>query len=276
MSEERIYRVAAPSGLIFREEDNGEQTIEGLVVPYGQWSEVDSVIEGHFLERFSFGSLAKSFSEGFARMKGYFEHGQSKMFDRTPIMALRRVWETEAAAWFEANLLRGLPPHMIDGIRHGQYGVSLGATPIKMERNTHPRKSEYNPKGLEERTYKELRAYDISLTPAPHYDTPVMLRSITDRIVRESVVKRLAIENPERLLQLLRETQEAEPTHSEPTAPDAETPEPPEDPEQAEQVEPEEKPDAEEPPADPEPEGSRATQPPHDYLADEQEEEWRL
>ena len=271
MSEERIYRVAAPSGLIFREDDAG-RSVEGLVVPYNVWSEVDSVMEGHFMERFAPGSLRKTFAETLSRAKGYFEHGRSRLFDRTPIMEVTRTWEEPEGPWFAATLLRGLPEWMVDGIGRGLYGVSLGATPVKVERVRNPKPSAHNPKGIEERTYRELKAFDISLTPTPHYaEATAMLRSITDELAVEKLVS-----DPERLLQLLRETQEAEPTHSEPTAPDAETPEPPEDPEQAEQVEPEEKPDAEEPPADPEPEGSRATQPPHDYLADEQEEEWRL
>lgn len=274
----KLYRIAAPSALIFRDE-NGEQTVEGIVVPYGQWSEVDSVIEGHFMEQFASGSLRKSFSEGFARMKGYFEHGRSRLFDRAPIMELREAWETVEAAYFRANLLRGLPEWMVDGIRRGVYGVSLGAEEVKTDTVRYPKRSAYNPKGLEERTYRELRGYDISLTPAPHYaEATVMLRSITDDLTVKELLK-----DPDALVELLRRTTtEAEPPHSEPDAPDAEAPQPPEDPEQVEQAEPEEKPDEQEPEAEPEAvEASRDTQPPTessqvDYLADDEEEEWRL
>lgn len=266
----KLYRISPPSALIFRDDD-GEQTVEGVVVPYGQWSEVDSVIEGHFMERFAAGSLRKSFSEGFARMKGYFEHGRDRVFGRTPIMELREAWETGEAAFFRANLLRGLPEWMIDGLRRGVYGVSLGAEEVKTESRRYPQRSAYNPKGLEERTYKELRGYDISLTPAPHYaEATVMLRSITDDLTVKELLK-----DPDALVELLRRATEAEPTHSEPTAPDAEAAEPaePAEPEQGAE-ETEEEPQQE---ADPEkPEGSRATQPPPDYLSDEKEEEWLL
>jgi phage head maturation protease len=253
MTEQNFYRIAPATSLVFRE-DGDTPTVEGMVVPYNEWSEVDSVLEGHFLERFAPASLKKTFAESFKRMKGYFEHGRSKMFDRAPIMDIQETWETDAGAFFRANLLSGLPDFMVDGLRKGLYGASLGARPIVVEREKKPQASDYNPAGLEERTYKELRAFDISLTPSPHYENAtVMLRSITDELAVEALVK-----EPERLLQLLRETQEAEPPHSEPEEPEA--------PEAEAEPEPE---------PEPEPEGSRAT-PSVDYLSDSKEEAWQL
>lgn len=255
---EDFYRVAPPSGLVLRE-DGAEPVVEGMVVPYGQWSEVDSVLEGHFLERFSQGSLAKTFAESVRRMKGYFEHGRSKMFERAPIMDIKETWETDEGAFFRAELLRDIPGFIVDGIRKGLYGASIGARPVVVERHR-PGKSDYNPDGLEERTYKELRAFDISLTPHPHYEeASVMMRSVTDEITIGGLFK----EGPERFIALLREVQEAEPPHSEPdeaVEPPAETPEEP----------------PAESPEDPEKPGSRATQPPTDYLADETEDQWQL
>jgi hypothetical protein len=66
------------AALILRE-DGGEAIIEGRVVPYGEWSEVDNVREGRFLERFLPGSLAKTFQR-FRQLKVYFEHGRSQPF----------------------------------------------------------------------------------------------------------------------------------------------------------------------------------------------------
>lgn len=256
MSESNFYRVSPPSLLVLRE-DGGEPTVEGMVVPYGEWSEVDSILEGHFFERFAPGSLKKTFTESVRRMKGYFEHGRSRMFERAPIMDIQEAWDTEHGAFFRASLLAGIPDFIVDGIRRGLYGASIGARPVVVERDANPGKSDYNPKGLEERTYKELRAFDISLTPTPHYEeATVMMRSLTDEFAVKDLVK-----EPERLIQLLRETQEAEPEHSEPVEPEAPA---------------EEKAPAEpQPEPEPEPEeASRSTQ--VDYLADETEEAWRL
>jgi phage head maturation protease len=252
-----FYRVAPPAELILRE-DGGEPVIEGMVVPYGQWSEVDSVIEGHFLERFDTGSLRKTFTESVKRMKGYFEHRRSKMFEGAPIMDIQEAWDEEGGAFFRASLLKGIPEFIVDGIRKGLYGASIGASPVVVERHR-PGKSDYNPQGLEERTYKELRAFDISLTPHPHYEAAtVMMRSVTDELEMQALFRA----GPERFLELLRESQvveEAEPEHSQPEEPEAP-----------------EEPPAPEPEPEPEPEGSRPTQPAIDYFAEETEDQWRL
>ena len=102
MSEQRMYRVSAPSALIFRDEDD-QATVEGLVVPYETWSEVDSVMEGHFLERFAVGSLKKTFAEGMRRAKGYFEHGRDRAFGGAPIMDVTETWETPQGPMFRAE-----------------------------------------------------------------------------------------------------------------------------------------------------------------------------
>jgi phage head maturation protease len=210
IEEPRIYRVSAPSALIFRDEDDPQ--VEGPIVPYGKWSLVDSAIEGPpFMERFAAGSLTKSLTESFNKVKGYFEHGRSRMFDRTPIMEINETWDTTDAPMFRARLLNGLPEWMVDGIRKNLYGASLGASVMKVQRERRPKQSEHNPGGLEERTYTEVRVHDISLTPAPHYDTAVVLRSITDELAVGALVQ-----NPEQLLDLIRQANNHEPQHSEP------------------------------------------------------------
>jgi phage head maturation protease len=73
--------------LIFREEA-GEAIVEGLVVPFGVWSEVNSG-EGHFLESFRYGCLRESFAQRAKnRLIGLFEHGRSRLFGRAPIMEI--------------------------------------------------------------------------------------------------------------------------------------------------------------------------------------------
>jgi hypothetical protein len=225
------------------------------------------------MERFAAGSLKKTLRENIARIRVYFEHGFSQKYDSEPIADLLRAWEEPDSAWFRASLLDGVSDLLRSGLRRGLYGASVGARIVKADVNVNPGASAHNPKGLEERTYTEVQAHDFSITPRPAYaSTSVSLRSITDELAVEKLVQR-----PERLLEILREVQEAEPEHSPPEGEEAEQPEPPEDPESTEPVDPEEKPDEPEQPAEPEPEGSRATQPPPiDYLAEHEEEEWQL
>jgi len=249
-----IYRFT-PAEVIFRQEEDGSKVIESKIVPFDEWLEVDSIFEGHFMERFAPGSLKKTFSENLNRIRVYFEHGFSKVYDSQPIAELLRAWEEKDAAWFNASLLNGLPELLLSGIERGQYGASIGARIVKSEINSDPKPSVFNPQGLGERTYTEVQAHDFSITPRPAYaNTSVAMRSITD----ELAVERL-IQHPDKLLELIRaaqaeeeapaeEAEEAEPEHSEP--------DPPEDPDEVE--------------------ASRPTQPATDYLAEEEEESWTV
>jgi phage head maturation protease len=247
--EAPLYRQAASDRLVYR--DEGEQVVEGMVVPLDEWSEVDSVIEGHFMERFAAGSLTKTFAEQVKRMKGYFEHGHSRLFGPMPIMDIRETWVTDTGGFFRADLLDEVPDMLKGGLRRGLYGASLGAKVIKMTRNRRPGKSDHNPEGIEERTYTEVRAFDISLTPRPHYPTAlVALRSITDHLLIERL-----LEDPRRLLEVIAERSE--------TTAEKETTEPQHS--------------GREEQAEPAPQRSRSTQPSHDYLRPQEgARPWRL
>lgn len=246
--ETPLYRSTAPSELVYRAEQGDHGTVEGPVVPYNQWIEVDSFVEGHFMERFAPGSLKKTFAEGKAKLKGYFEHGKTRMFDRMPIMRIDEAWDDEVAGYFRAPLLPSVPSLVREGLEQGLYGASIGARPIKVQRNRKPGKSEHNPEGIEERTYTEVRAFDISLTPSPAYATQVTLRSVTDDLffeqllsdpqkLRDLIVARAQIEVPE----------QTEPPHSGHEDEEA-----------------------------PRPQWSRGTRPSRDYLKDERKPRWRL
>lgn len=238
-SEQPLYRIATATEVIFRDDD--VPTIEGKLVPYGEWSEVNSLVEGHFMERFAAGSLTKTFQEGLGRIKGYFEHGMSRMFDRMPVMDIKAAWDTDEGGFFRAEILDSVPELVKDGLRRGIYGASFGGKPIKGTRVRRPGASEHNPQGLEERTYTEVRGNDISLTPRPHYSYPLALRSIADDLLIERL-----LEDPTRLRDLIVARTEIEVV----------TPEPQHSP-----------PPEQEAPA---PEGSRSTQPVRDYLSDEE------
>jgi phage head maturation protease len=174
-----LRRVTDCLGPVVLRDGGGEPIVEGLVVPFDLWQEIDNPREGHFLERFAPGSLKKSFGSGLLnRVKGFFEHGKSRMFERAPIMEIRETWEQADGAYFRAALLKGLPAWVEDGLRRGLYGASIGGRPVEVDVVRSPGKSSYNPRGLEERTYRELEAHDISLTSRPQYEAAVVaLRS---------------------------------------------------------------------------------------------------
>lgn len=241
-----VYRMAPPAELVFRDEGDGPASIEGKVVPYNEWTEVDSLMEGHFLERFAPGSFTKTLAEQANRVRVYYEHGRSRIFDSQPIAELTEAREAEDGVFFRANLLEGLPELITAGLRRGLYGASVGAKIIKRDKSRPRQPSDYNPGRLEERTYREVKAFDFSITPRPQYaGTSVAMRSINDDLLFEQL-----LQDPTRLRDLIvaRAEIQEEPPHSVP----------------------------EEPETEPAPQGSRGTHPVRDYLRDERTPRWRL
>ena len=207
MSSDINYRSAE---LVYREEPDGSGgVLEGRMVPYDEWTEINSTLEGHFLERFRPGSLTKTLTERAHKLRVLFEHGFSPMLDVQPIADLEGVRDEDDGPYYRASLLEGLPPLIMAGLRPGLYGTSIGFRPIKVERNTKPKKSEHNPQGIEERSVTEASLRELSVVPSPAYEgAPAGVRSLTDEHMRK-----LLLRDPKTLLALL---QEEEPTHSEP------------------------------------------------------------
>jgi len=209
---ETTYRSAE---LVYRAGEDGEPDIlEGRMVPYNQWTEIRSSIEGHFMERVLPGSLAKTLQEKAGRLKVLFEHGFSRSLDRAPLGVVASVDDQDEGPFYRATLLRSVPAIIADGIRAGLYGTSVALRGVKVDVNPNPDKSEYNPEGIPEHSIREASLKEISVVTFPAYEgaTAALARSVTDDLLW-SIVR----EDPAHWLEIARKQQaEAEPTHSEP------------------------------------------------------------
>jgi HK97 family phage prohead protease len=236
---ELVYRAVHPENLSVTADD-GPVLIEGRMMPYGEWTEVRSPIEGEFMERFLPGALAKTINEQGTRVRALFEHGLDPAYGRQAIADVQHIEEREDGAYFRAELLDGLPPLLVNGVRRGLYGSSIRYRPIKYRLVRSPRRSDHNPEGIPEVTVHEAFLKEFSITPFPVYagaTAHLQMRSITDEIAARQLLA-----DPKRLLEILQHP--VEPQHS----------------------------TLEEPPEDPAPERSRSTQQPaRDYLNPKEE-----
>ena len=214
MSQEISYRSAE---LVYREEpDGGGGILEGRMVPYGEWTEIRSSIEGHFFERVMPGALTKTIAERAGRLRVLFEHGLSQILDRQSIAAVEEIRDEADGPYYRANLLKGLPDLLLDGLRQGLYGTSIAMRPIKGDIDAKPGKSDHNPEGIEERSITEAFLREFCVVSFPAYEgATATVRSLTD----DFYVARL-MEHPDALLQLVRAQAETEPSHSEPASPE--------------------------------------------------------
>jgi HK97 family phage prohead protease len=239
-----VYRVAEPSLMRLIEEEGSSPVLEGRMMPYDEWTEINSSVEGHFMERFVFGSLAKTISEQASNVRALFEHGLDVALGRQAIAADISFSEEEDGAYYRSSLLDGLPALLLSGLRRGVYGSSVRYRPVKASRVRYPQRSDYNPEGIPEVTVREAYLKEFSVTAFPAYaGATANIRSLTDEIAAKQL-----LQNPERLLEII--SSKIEPQHSEP----------------------------EEPPTEGTPAGSRSTQKPNrDYLQPPQgDPRWRL
>ncbi len=157
------------SAVHLRVEGSGSPLLEGRMVPYGEWTEINSRAEGHFLERFAPGSLAKTLKEHASRIRVLFEHGQDATIGLQPIAKVEELRERADGAHYTARLLDGVPQLVLAGLRAGLYGSSVRFFNVKTDRERYPRRSAHNPEGLEERTVREARIREFSVVTFPAY-----------------------------------------------------------------------------------------------------------
>lgn len=166
-------------------DDDARPILAGSFGPFEEWVEINSVLEGNFMERFVHGCYDKTFHERGGRMRCLLRHGLDPLVGKNPIGKIRQLFEDDEAARYEVELYE-LPPLIMAGLRDGQYGSSHLFKPVKQEFVARPRRSEHNPKGLPECTVTEAYVHEFGPCPFPVYQsTTASIRSATDDWVRE-------------------------------------------------------------------------------------------
>src|SRR5262252_2174156 len=173
---------AEPGGLELREAPGigGDRVLAGHFAVFDQWTEVNSLYEGHFLEQVAPGAFAKTIRENTPRMRVLFEHGKDYELGSKPLGVIRSLEETNVGAAYEVALFDGIPPLVLNGLRHGQYGSSFRFSVIKQQLDRSPEASDYNPEALPERRITEARVHEFGPVTFPAYpQADAGLRSLT-------------------------------------------------------------------------------------------------
>lgn len=186
---------AAPEG--------GMPTMFGHFAVFNQWAEIDSYFEGSFLEQLAPGSFTKTFKENAKGIRSLFQHGRDPQVGDKPLGVIEVLREDDDGAYAEVRMLdTSYNRDIIPGIEAGQYGQSFRFRVMREEINEEPEVSDYNPKGLPERTIKEVHLMEFGPVTFPAYaGTDVGMRSLTDEYVYD-----LSPERIEQLRALITET----------------------------------------------------------------------
>jgi phage head maturation protease len=154
------------------------RTLTGTAAIFDMWQEVFDPIEGHILEKISPRAFQKTLSESQGRVPLLLDHGKHPQLGSMMLGTLRSVTADAAGLRYVAELHRGVPELLREGLAAGQYGSSFRARAVKSQYNQRPRPSASNPEGIVEVVRTELALKDISPTSLPAYrDTSARLRT---------------------------------------------------------------------------------------------------
>lgn len=148
-----------------------------------RWTEIDSAYEGHFMERIAPGAAAKTIRENKANMRILLQHGRDPQIGNKPIASLDELGENDLGGYARGELFPSLDPLVVDGLRAGQYGASFRFGVMRDDLVKKPGPSDYNPKGLPERTVKEMAVREMGpVTWGAYSGASADVRSITDEV----------------------------------------------------------------------------------------------
>lgn len=175
-------------------------TLACTFMRFNEWAEIDSVYEGHFLERVSPGAAKKTIREAGDSLRVLFNHGKDPSVGNKPLGAIERFEETgddltAIVPLLDTQYVRELLP----GLERGLYGASFRMHVLRERVEKFPERSEQNPDGLPEHTITEMRLFELGPVTFPAYKGAVStVRSLTDEFVFEWLVR-----NPSRGRDLL-------------------------------------------------------------------------
>jgi hypothetical protein len=193
---ENLYR--ATTGVELRDNGSGMPTLVGHFAVWDTWTPIRSAFEGTFLERFAAGSMTKTLAE--SPPKVLFQHGRDPQVGDKPLGIAARVQPDERGAAYEVPLFdTAYNRELLPGLREGAYGASFRFSVVREDVVQKPKKSEFNPDGIPERTVQEARVMEFGPVTFPAYAAATAgIRSLTDEFLFDALV-----EDKERLRALL-------------------------------------------------------------------------
>lgn len=172
--------------------------------PFNVWYEIDSFWEGTFLERTQHGAFAKTIKESRDAIRSLFNHGFDPQIGDKVLGSIEDLREDPDTAvgdvrLFDTFYVRELLP----GLESGSYGSSMRMRVVKEQWDDEPEPSDYNPRGLPERTILEVRLLEFGPVTFPaNPEATAGVRSATD-----DFVERLRSRDPQRVEELTRARQ---------------------------------------------------------------------
>lgn len=169
-----------------------DTTMFGHFSRFDSWYEIDSWLEGHFVERTVKGAFAKTIKENRSGVKVAFDHGYDLQIGDKPLGPIEELREDDEGPYYEVPLLDtdynhdfvlpALQGRTMDGRKFGStLGASFRFRVTRDEWVMEPKKSTYNPEGVPERTIREVRLFEFGPVVYPaNPEASAGVRCLTD------------------------------------------------------------------------------------------------
>jgi hypothetical protein len=187
--EKRTEYRARPLGFELRDDGTEMPTLVGHLAVFGQWAEINSFAEGHFLERIDPGAFTKTIQESRDQMRVLFQHGKDPTIGDKPLGPIRSLESDGEGLAYEVPLLDTSYNRDIVAMLAADPPVLGSSFRFKVMRESvdrKPKRSDYNPRGLPERTVQEVKMQEFGPVTFPAYSgAKAGLRSLTDRMTSD-------------------------------------------------------------------------------------------
>lgn len=164
---------------------DGEGGMPTMVVRFSTfdtWYEIDSMWEGTFLERTVSGAFKRTIKNSGSQVKCLYDHGMDPQVGNKVLGRIESLREEPDSPVGEVPLFdTSYNRDLLPGLEAGVYGSSFRMRVVVDEWNDDPGVSDHNPKGIPERTIKEVRLFEFGPVTFPaNPDATASVRSLTD------------------------------------------------------------------------------------------------
>jgi HK97 family phage prohead protease len=192
---------------------DGMPTLVGYMLRFNEWTEIDSLFEGHFLERIVPGAAKKTLAESRDQIRILFNHGMDPTIGKKPLTN-PDLREDAKGVLYEGVMFDTLyNRELVPALESKQLGSSIKFRALAEEWEEEPEPSDENPRGIPERSIKEIQLYEGGPVTFPAYEGATAgVRSLTDLYIvefgaqpegMERMFSGFAERHPERAAELL-------------------------------------------------------------------------
>ena len=181
--ENLVRSWSAPAELRAADGDVEEGILFGEFAVFNEWTEINSMWEGQFLERIAPGAFDRAIESGLERVKVLYDHGHDPQLGNKPLGPIRSVAATKRGMAYEVELIdtdynNGF---VKPAARAGLLGASFRFGVRSDEWAEPTRTTNHNPNRLPERTLTDVDLYEFGPVTFPAYaGASAGMRSRTD------------------------------------------------------------------------------------------------